>query len=227
MTFAILGAVVVTRCPGNVIGWLLLAPGLAVSLPVAELGAAPAETGFLLLAQLWYLNVSWVLVIFPILLMLALFPTGRPLNPRWRWHTWVVVGMGGFFLLLVAALERLGPPDGAGDWTVANPIGFLGDPDAGSVWFGPIWTAGLLAITLGAVASMLVRFRRAGWLERQHHHAVDGGLPRIRRPLRGPRPAGDGPRLVPGRGRLDAAGRGPVQSAAAADAGGARSAFLP
>jgi hypothetical protein len=166
VTFAILGAFVVTRRPGNVIGWLLLAPGMAVSLPVAELGAAPAETGFLLLAQLWYVNVSWVLVIFPILLMLALFPTGRPLSPRWRWHTWVVVGMGGFFLLLVAVLERLGPPDGAGDWTVANPIGFLGDLDAGP-WFGPIWTAGLLVITLGAAASMLVRFRRAGWLERQ------------------------------------------------------------
>jgi hypothetical protein len=170
VVFTVLGAFVVSRRPDNLIGWLLLTPGVAITLPggVAELTQAPADPGVLVLLELWYVNVSWVLLIFPVMLMVALFPTGRPVNPRWRWHTWLVLGMGASFLLLVAVFDELGVPDGEVGWTVANPIGLVPSPETqGSDWFTPIWAAGLLAITLGAVGSMVVRFRRAAWVERQ------------------------------------------------------------
>jgi hypothetical protein len=171
VTFALLGAFIVTRRPDNLIGWLLLAPGLAVDLTgVTGLTEAPTEPGVGVLVALWFSNVSWVMVIFPIMLLLALFPTGRPVSPRWRWHTWTVVGMGLSFFVLVALTRELGPieaPVSGERWTVTNPIGVIPDSALYSTGFRVLWSTGLVVITLGAIAAMVVRFRRAARGERQ------------------------------------------------------------
>ena len=51
-------------------------------------------------------------------------------------------------------------------WTVPNPIGFLDD----HFWdnqFGPVWGILLLGLTVGCVAAMVQRFRKAGSVERE------------------------------------------------------------
>jgi hypothetical protein len=171
VTFVFLGAFIVTRRPDNLTGWLLLAPGLAVDLTgVTGLAEAPIDPGVDVLVALWFSNVSWVLVIFPIMLLLALFPTGRPVSPRWRWHTWTVIGMGLSFFVLVALVRELGPVEApvAGErWTVTNPIGLIPDSALHSTGFRVLWSTGLVIITLGAIAAMVVRYQRAARAERQ------------------------------------------------------------
>ena len=167
VTFAVLGAFVVTRRPDNTIGWLLLVPGLAVldvASSVVSSPTAPDHVSWGTLAVLWYDAASWIFLILPIFLVLALFPTGRSLSPRWRWHTWLVVVLGTAMVVLAVFSTRAGPTDAS--WTVANPIGFI--PDVGNLtWFFPLWDVLLIVATIGGAAAMVVRFRRSGWAERQ------------------------------------------------------------
>jgi hypothetical protein len=167
VVFTGLGAFVVHRRPDNAIGWLLMAPGLAVADMSGSLATGPpVEVTVWLMLQVWYDNLSWLLLIFPIVLMLALFPTGQPISGRWWWHTWTVLGMGALLVTWVLFGETLEPVDQS--WQVENPIGFLPGASSASLdWFMPFWSAGLITVTVGALASMVVRFRRADAVERQ------------------------------------------------------------
>lgn len=166
VAFAFVGAFIVQQRPDHRIGWLLLVPGLAAAGLVAQgvLAAPPDEVTVGVLLALWADNFSWLPAFFSIFLMLALFPSGRPINDRWRWHTWLTVGMGvvllgwGFFAREVGSVDA--------DWTVDNPVGFLPAIDD-TAWFMPLWSAGLLTISVGALVAMIVRYRRADRVERQ------------------------------------------------------------
>jgi hypothetical protein len=165
VAYVAVGALLVSRQPGP-LGWLMLVPGLTGLSGVTErwLEHAPEQVTVGVYVAIWTSNLGWLLVFFPVILLLALFPTGRPLSRRWRWHTWVVAGMATTLVLLATFDRRIGPLEG--DWMVDNPIGFLPGADD-LAWFMPVWTAGLLLITAGALASVVVRYRRADVLERQ------------------------------------------------------------
>ncbi len=130
-----------------------------------QFSTAPAEPGFLLLLALWYAQWSWLLLIFPILFIPVLFPTGRPPSPRWRWVIVAGLGMCAFLLFGATFAEELGPISGefAEAWTVSNPIGFL-RLDA----FPLVpWLILLGIITIMSTVSLFVRYRRAAAVERQ------------------------------------------------------------
>jgi signal transduction histidine kinase len=165
--FAILASVVAVKAPGNAVAWLLgtvatgvvLGAGAEILIP-AE---APEQVSVGLLALLVVQGVSWMFFIFPILLVPFLFPTGRFLTRRWRWAGWLAGLMVPTLAVLAAVQESVGP--GSGAWTIDNPFGFLPESFLETYFVGP-WTLGLLALAVGGVISMVMRFRRADNLER-------------------------------------------------------------
>jgi hypothetical protein len=172
IVFVFVGALIVSRQPRNLIGWLLLVPSLSEILSVSAAtylqGAAVVspEPTFLILAALWYRNWNWWGLVGPILLIFLLFPTGRLLTPRWRWVVGVMTLTFAYFVIIVALQTRLFDPEI--NVSSANPIGLLSesaDPEAFPVILLP-FLVGLVASVILSVASLVVRYRRAGPVER-------------------------------------------------------------
>ncbi len=152
LALATTGAFVASRQPANPIGWIFC--GLAVwggvvetweafaynSLPTAEAGA-------------WVIGWSWVIDIAAYVLIFLLFPTGRLPSRRWRPVVW---------LLTVGCL--LGVPGQA--FSADNPDNPLPvDSAAVDVAFG-LGMLCVLSAMLAAVASLVIRYRRAAGVER-------------------------------------------------------------
>lgn len=174
--FALVGALILARQPDNRVGWLLLLPGASAFVLVDAYFASlnnglaslpPTLTPGLWLA-LWYSNWNWTLLIFPLLWLMLLFPTGRPISHRWGWLVWI----GIFLTLLLIFLATFGTPmkpaaGDSADWSYPNPIGLLQFTEAreGAVFsffaaLMPLWV-------MLCLAALVVRYRRAGLVERQ------------------------------------------------------------
>ena len=86
MIFALLAAIILSRQPNNLIGWLVMMPAVLGLFPaeayIRSFTSAPANPPLLLLLAFWFYNWSWLLLIFPIFFIPVLFPTGKPLSPR-------------------------------------------------------------------------------------------------------------------------------------------------
>src|SRR5215208_4948770 len=166
ISYAPVGALIASRHPENLVGWLLCLYGLVISISyfcaeyaiyalLAEPNSLPAGE-----ALVWI--VSWVL---PIIIGLSaflylLFPTGRLPSRRWRWVAWltgvlVLAGVISSAFSSGALMGVLGP--------IRNPLGVEG--------FTSIYTALLYIIytvALGAVVlSVFMRLRHALGVERQ------------------------------------------------------------
>ncbi len=166
VVFSVLGFLVTSRHPRNAIGWIFC--GCAVLSGLATLSDAYANYWLDGKGATWlgeaaasFETASWIPgVIIPATFLLLLFPTGRPLSPRWRWVVWCAgLGIAGF---LAAELMKPGPlEDFPG---VDNPFGVD----------GPVveLAAGLFALmVIFAVAaspvSLVLRLRRSSGLQRQ------------------------------------------------------------
>jgi hypothetical protein len=170
--FAISGALIVSRSAGNVIGWLLLIPGLAPVVGLAQLwliglDPPPQTVNLMVWLAIWITGVSWVFLIFPVFHLMLTFPTGRLQSPRWRWVAGLEIGMLLAFLTLVALSETMEMYEGDEVlWSVPNPIGFIGQ----AFWeeaFNPVWSTLLAILALSCLAAVIQRFRKGSPLERQ------------------------------------------------------------
>ena len=89
--YAVVGALVASRHPGNAVGWLLLAAALCCPRGAGrDLHPHESNPGYLAVAWVngWLFNV-WLLLIVAFLPLL--FPDGRLLSRRWRpvlWLAW-------------------------------------------------------------------------------------------------------------------------------------------
>jgi hypothetical protein len=166
LLFGWFGALIVSRQTSHPIGWVLCAfgliggvGGLASEYAIYGLRSHPgAVPGAAALA--WF--ASWVFALYLALLtaLLLLYPSGRPPSPRWRWVLWLAgIGAG---CSVVGALS-MWPRRGIGLLQVfggPEPVGVLG-----TLYDVGFWVA--LVAVLAAIASLVVRFRRARGAERQ------------------------------------------------------------
>ena len=173
--FALVGALILTYRPDNRVGWLLMLPGAsafvlvdALLMPLVNgvVSLPPTLTPGLWLV-LWYSNWNWTLLIFPLMWLMLLFPTGRPISRRWGWLVWVGIGLMLLLLLLATFATPMRYGSVETSWSYPNPIGILeynAVQDSTTLSFFvavmPVWVVLCLL-------ALLVRFRRAGQVVRQ------------------------------------------------------------
>jgi hypothetical protein len=115
-------------------------------------------------AAAWVAGWLWVVGFLLLMLVPLLYPTGRLLSPRWRPVLWLTV-----LLVLVSMLAnavRPGPLKASEVPVAPNPLGI---PSAAGLVAAVELVAAVVGVPLflAAVASVLLRFRRARGVERQ------------------------------------------------------------
>jgi hypothetical protein len=166
--YSAVGALIVARRPDNAMGWVFSAIGLlaATMLVAGEYAqyaylSRPRPLPGAIVAAWLPPTAVYALYLSTVTLPLLLFPTGRPLSPRWRPVLWITAAeIAGLTVQAGTHPELL---LGDGNHVIANPLAFAGAylPRAGQVdWviFVPV---------TAALVSMLIRFRRARGDERQ------------------------------------------------------------
>jgi signal transduction histidine kinase len=169
--FGVVGALIVSREPGNRIGGLLLygSGATAASFIAGELTTYFADHGNtdgLGVGILGFLSdAGWIVGIIPVLMFLPmLFPDGHLPSRRW-WPlaaaAWILIG----FLLIAIAFATPRFAGSSGPPRVENPlyVSALDQVEIPDVVISIL----LLALLIGSVASLVVRFRRARGDERQ------------------------------------------------------------
>jgi hypothetical protein len=168
VAFSVVGALIASHRPENPIGWIFLADGLCYGLLSAgdqyaiyalltnPAGALPLGAEASWLGQwIWAPGLGLSLVFLPLL-----FPNGHPPLHRWRWVGW----LGGLSIGLTVVSSTIllwperGPALVTGDESPSHVVQVLVD----FIALPMLFVAGL-----GAVISLLVRFRRARGGEHQ------------------------------------------------------------
>ena len=168
--FGFMAAWIISQQPRNTVGWLLFFPAttnIIDAIPyISSFNPPPEHPPFLLYLAIFYSGTAWLQLIFPLFFIPVLFPTGRLPSPRWRWMVFFALGMIAIFIFLAVFSREYDLVDLGLDWTVINPIGFIPPEVFGSL-FNVLWTAGLFALAVLGVISIITRFRRAGSVERK------------------------------------------------------------
>jgi hypothetical protein len=160
------GAIVASRRPENLVGWLLCLSGVATSTSsftsqyaiyalLAEPNSLPAGE-----AMAWI--ASWMLPIMNGLQVsyLMLFPTGRLPSRRWRWLAWLTVA----YILVGVITAAFSPGAYMGTLgPIRNPLGIEGFTQ---FYKAVVYTMSP-ALFIAAVFSLFIRLRRAVGVERQ------------------------------------------------------------
>lgn len=169
---ALVGALIISRQPRNLTGVLLFLPGSSFA-PFTDgvadmfttgLWAIPQPPTLLYFLFVWFAGWNWVLLIFPLLYLLVLFPTGRPLSPRWRWLLYYIT----FIMLVIPGFSTFGEyldANGREALAVANPIGFI-TLDWANENIMPFFLVLLPVCVILCVVALFVCFRRARGVER-------------------------------------------------------------
>ena len=125
LVFAVVAALILSNQPRNTIGWLLMVSvgafvvGGPLESYLAHLAPSSSAPTLPLLLAVWFSNWGWLLLIFPLLLILLLFPNGRPPTPRWRWVSVAAIAWLLLFVLIATLPRQLTTPD----FVLDNPIG--------------------------------------------------------------------------------------------------------
>ncbi len=159
---AVVGGLVASRRPANPVGWFFLGSGgcFAITLVAAEYatyGLPGAQAMAWLQSWLWVPGVMLLLGFLPLY-----FPNGRLVSRRWRW----VVRLALFSCVTGAALSAFSPGEIPETEGIVNPLGIEALRPVSDLLEAVYLALGFFLIFASA-ASLVVRFRRSGSLERQ------------------------------------------------------------
>jgi hypothetical protein len=158
-SFATVGALLAWKRPGNPIGWLLSATGLAYAVGASSILLAHFPRTLTLanwLGWIWLLGLG--LCVFVVLL----FPTGNLPSRRWRPVAWAAgAGLAGWVLgnAFAPTILSVSPP-------VPNPVGVTGPAGDTFKIMAPGGVVLIAATGLAAIVSLAFRYRRARTAER-------------------------------------------------------------
>jgi hypothetical protein len=168
-TFVTLGALIVSRRPGNVIGWIFLVCGVAAGVQmlsgqyatVALLSEGPSRlTGGAVAG--WLSTLVQHSLVATLLFLLLLFPTGRLLSPRWR----PFALFAGAVIVIWVASGALGPGPLEDFAPTRNPFGI----EAAAAVLDPLEAIGGwvgFSCFVAGIFSLILRFHRSRGDERQ------------------------------------------------------------
>jgi MFS family permease len=162
VAFVTVGALLSWKRPGNPIGWLLSAAGLACAIGGA-VGLLLAHFPRTLTLAYW-LGCCFLLGFGLCAVVVLLFPTGNLPSRRWRPVAWAAGAALAAWVLGCAFAPTI--------FTVSpsmrNPVGVTGL--AGGIFKGTALAGAVLIAATGvaAVVSLAFRYRRAGTAERAH-----------------------------------------------------------
>ncbi len=163
LAFSVMGALIASRQPRNRIGWLMCAEGLSEGIFIfasqygryalfTRPGSLPAGVWLA-----WLGNWTWAPGLGILLMLLPLlFPDGEPPSPRWRAVAWMSAG----WLATVVAVFAVTPGPLYNVPSIRNPVGIAGAEDVLAVMLNAQMVFTAVPI-LAAIASVIVRFRRA------------------------------------------------------------------
>lgn len=169
VSYGIVGWIVASRRPDNVIGWIFLGIGLSQAFDTAATLAAlyglVVAPGSIPFADLWSWFAIWAWVpgfTMLVTFSLLLFPNGRLPSRRWRPVAW----------LSIVVMALLAVPVAIGGWAYRGIAltGSMDDLTGTAEAVRSIQFVGLLLIpvvALASVASIILRFRHSTGLERQ------------------------------------------------------------
>jgi len=167
LVFAVTGAMVTTKVPGNPVGWLMCWAPLSfaiggVCVTVAEWAARGDHHGPLITVSAVVSTFVWIAGLGPAgTFLLLLFPDGRLPSRRWRIVAWLSA-----VTLAAAVVGTATVPGVIEDTQVTNPLGLDAAPGLSAALraFGYL---GLLLCVLASCASLFVRYRHATTSQRQ------------------------------------------------------------
>jgi hypothetical protein len=170
--FAVMGALIVARRPGNRIGWLFVAIGFLGALQGAldayalyTLAARPGtDLPGAVVAAMGSSAIGSIPLALVLLFVPLLYPTGRLPSPRWR----PVARLGALALLLGTLFDAFlpGQVEASGVPVGENPLGIAAAEGVLSLLLGAMFLL-FIPLALAAQASLVVRFRWARGDERQ------------------------------------------------------------
>jgi hypothetical protein len=161
--YSTVGAIVASRLPDSPIGWLFCAIGFsfgvvhfsaeyAIYALLTRPGSLPGGE-----ASVWVWAWIWVPAIGLVVFLDLLFPDGKLPSARWRWFARFTIAavLGGALLAAFSPGQILQLP-------LRNPLGIEGLPSVSRMV-----EAFMYALVVVGASSLLLRLRRAGWIERQ------------------------------------------------------------
>jgi hypothetical protein len=157
-TYATLGALIVSRRPGNIIGWIFLGFGLGIGLQLLSgqyaAVALSSETLPSGAVAAWLSTLVQISVLLSLQFLVLLFPTGKLPSPHWRPLVWIA---GTAVVVFVGAVALKPGPMIEGYGTVPNPFGL----EAAAMVVGMLGDIGgvtALACFVATIFSLIVRF---------------------------------------------------------------------
>jgi hypothetical protein len=166
--FPVIGGLIVSQRPSNTVGWIFCAIGLGTAFTSFSAGyiqhalTTHADTQLATGLVDAVGNAVWILNLGLGSLLLSVFPDGKPLRGPWRVIFWATVAAVAATVL--ASVVQPGPLETGG--RVVNPLGIAALDSVLSA----IDTVGhflFIPLVLVAVASVIVRYRRAEGVQRQ------------------------------------------------------------
>jgi hypothetical protein len=158
---AVVGGLVASRRPANPVGWFFL--GSAGCFALSEVAEEYATAGLPgSLAMAWLLSWVWLPGVTLLLVFLPLyFPDGELVSSGWRWLVWVSllfsVGGAGYAAFSPGEIQEEG---------IVNPLGIEALRPVSDI-LGPFALVAYFVLLFASAASLVVRFRRSGSVQRQ------------------------------------------------------------